>query len=86
MEQAIQAMRMFFEVALNRTILEWQSQEYKRIIDCPSCKEAVAYRRAINALIDTHYTKEDAKLHRIQSINVLVRAAWYTNYERSIVE
>lgn len=58
MDHAIDALRVYYDIALDELKEDWNSGDYKKISDCPSYKEAKAYREAMNVLIKAHYHPE----------------------------
>lgn len=58
MDHAINNLRIYFDVALDELTEEWKSGKYKKLTDCPSFKEASAYRSAMNVLIKACYLPE----------------------------
>lgn len=58
MDHAIDALRVFYDIALVELKEDWNSGQYQKLSDCPSYREARAYREAINVLIKAYYLPE----------------------------
>lgn len=58
MDHAIDALRVFYDIALDELKEDWNSGQYKKLSDCPSYSETKAYREAMNVLIKAYYLPE----------------------------
>ncbi|MCL6571728.1 MAG: hypothetical protein K6T88_08575 [Bacillus sp. (in: Bacteria)] len=73
MDHAIDNLRIYFDLSYEELVKEWKSGEYKKLSDCPSYKEANAYREAINVLVKACYLPEYVQSHKFASLSQQIR-------------
>jgi hypothetical protein len=52
MDHAIDSLRTFYEISLQRLYVEWATGKYKKLSNCPLFKECSTYRKAIKVMRD----------------------------------
>ena len=57
-DHLIDSVRNYFNAAYEDLRKEWKSNQYERLADCPSFKEAATYRDAMNVLVKGSYHPE----------------------------
>ncbi|WP_243355983.1 hypothetical protein [Bacillus litorisediminis] len=73
MDHAIDGLQVFFEMAYEDLANEWKSGKYKKLSDCPSFKEASAYRKAMNVLVKACYLPDYVQDHLIPPLSKRIR-------------
>jgi hypothetical protein len=73
MDHAIDGLRVYYDVALEELVQDWKSDNYQKLSDCPSYREAKAYREAINVLVNACYIPEYADSHLIEPLSKQVK-------------
>ncbi|MBT2696383.1 hypothetical protein J7E79_02890 [Bacillus sp. ISL-40] len=73
MDHAIDGLMVYFELSYEELVKEWKSGEYKKLIDCPSYKEANTYRDALNVHVKGCYLPAFIKSHIMPPLSKQVR-------------
>jgi hypothetical protein len=73
MDHAIDNLKIYFDLSYEELVEEWKSGEYKKLSECPSYKEANAYREAINVLVKACYLPEYVQEYMFASLSQQIR-------------
>lgn len=65
-DHAMDALRVFYEVAFDELVKEWKSKEYQELFECPSFKTVYTYLEALHILIKGPETIGEDKAERLK--------------------
>jgi hypothetical protein len=75
-DHAIDSLKTWFTIEYEQLKKEWTSNEYERLVDCPSFKTAYTYREALNVLIKGPEYVDEAQLKRMIDEELEIENYW----------
>lgn len=75
-DHAIDALRVWYDLAIEEMYSEYKSGEYKKMSDLPSYETAVVYAKAMNIMVNALYLPEYKEQYRFRVKDSFVYEVW----------